>query len=262
MTHDEQRKYLIQKLLDEDIQYKDVVIPEDVQQQKLLLRSLMNVRPPKAVSREFMEVQDNYLSDERDAEGVVDAASLPVVPQYPRLVLWQSDITVLNCDAIVNAANSQMCGCFRALHSCIDNIVHTKAGIALRLKCNEIMQKQGREEPAGQAKITPAYNLPCKYILHTVGPIIETGHPSEQQKEQLASCYRSCLQLAAESGCKSIAFCCISTGVFMFPNREAAEIAIKTVKDVLAVDTRIERVIFNVYKDLDKEIYEKLLAVN
>ena len=134
MTHDEQRKYLIQKLLDEDIQYKDVVIPEDVQQQKLLLRSLMNVRLPKAVSREFMEVQDNYLSDERDAAGVVDAASLPVVPQYPRLVLWQGDITVLNCDAIVNAANSQMCGCFRALHSCIDNIVHTKAGIALRLK--------------------------------------------------------------------------------------------------------------------------------
>lgn len=160
MTHDEQRKYLIQKLLDEDIHYKDVVIPTDVQQQKLLLRSLMNVRPPKAVSREFMEVQDNYLSDERDAAGVVDAASLPVVPQYPRLVLWQGDITVLNCDAIVNAANSQLCGCFRALHSCIDNIVHTKAGIALRLKCNEIMQKQGREEPAGQAKITPAYNLP------------------------------------------------------------------------------------------------------
>lgn len=123
MTHDEQRKYLIQKLLDEDIQYKDVVIPADVQQQKLLLRSLMNVRPPKAISQEFMEIQDNYLSDERDAAGVVDAASLPVVPQYPRLVLWQGDITVLNCDAIVNAANSQMCGCFRALHSCIDNSI-------------------------------------------------------------------------------------------------------------------------------------------
>lgn len=261
MTHDEQRKYLIQALLDEDIQYKDIAIPADIRQQKLLLRSLMNVRPPKPMSPEFRKVQDEYLCYERDAAGVIDAEALPAVPGNSRLVLWQGDITVLKCDAIVNAANSQMCGCFKSLHSCIDNIVHTKAGIQLRLKCYDIMQKQGHEEPVGRAKITPAYNLPGKYILHTVGPIIETGHPGEKQKEQLASCYRSCLELAAKSGCKSIAFCCISTGVFMFPNRLAAEIAVKTVKDFLAGDTQLERVIFNVFKDLDKEIYEALLGV-
>lgn len=261
MTHDEQREYLIQELLDEDIQYRDVAVPKEAEQQKLLLRSLMNVRLPKPVSQEFMEVQDEYLRYERDAAGIVDAASLPAVPGDPRLVLWQGDITVLNCDAIVNAANSRMCGCFIPLHTCEDNIVHSKAGIALRLKCHDIMQKQSHEEPAGRAKITPAYNLPAKYVLHTVGPIIENGKPSEKQKAQLASCYRSCLELAAESGCKSIAFCCVSTGVFMFPNQLAAEIAIKTVKDFLAEDTRIERVIFNVFKDLDKEIYRALLGM-
>lgn len=262
MTHDEQRKYLIQELLDEDIQYKDMVIPEDAQQQKLLLRSLMNVRLPKPISQEFMKVQDEYLCYERDAAGIVDAASLPTVPGNAHLVVWQGDITVLNCDAIVNAANSQMCGCFIPLHSCEDNIIHSKAGIALRLKCNDMMHKQGHAEPTGRARITPAYNLPSKYILHTVGPIVETKKPNEKQKEQLASCYRSCLELAAGSGCKSIAFCCVSTGVFMFPNQLAAEIAIKTVKGFLAEDARIERVIFNVFKDLDKEIYDRLLGVS
>lgn len=262
MTHDEQRKYLIQELLGEDIQYRDVAIPADVQQQKLLLRSLMNVRTPKPISPKFRKIQDEYLCHERDAAGVVNAASLPAIPGNSHLVLWQGDITVLNCDAIVNAANSQMCGCFRSLHSCIDNIVHTKAGIELRLKCNDIIQKQGHEEPTGSAKITPAYNLPSKYVLHTVGPIIETGRPSEKQKAQLASCYRSCLELAAEYGCQSIAFCCISTGVFMFPNQLAAEIAVATVKRFLAKDARIERVIFNVFKDLDKEIYETLLGIS
>lgn len=261
MTHDEQREYLIQALLDEDIRYRDTKIPADAGQQSLLLRGLMNVRPPKAISQEFMKIQDAYLSWERDAAGVVDGNLLPGVPGHPRLILWQGDITRLKCDAIVNAANSQMCGCFQPLHACIDNMVHTKAGIALRLKCNEIMQKQGHEEPVGQAKITPAYNLPSQYVIHTVGPMIQTGYPSEAQKEQLASCYRSCLKLAAESGCKSISFCCISTGVFMFPNREAAEIAVRTVKEFLAEDREMERVIFNVFKDADREIYEELLGM-
>lgn len=261
MNHNEQRVWLIQELLNEDMQYKNLKIPADVQGQKKLLRALMNIRMPKPVSGEFLKIQDEYLAFERDAAGIVDAALLPSVPGNERLVLWQGDITVLKCDAIVNAANSGMCGCFRPLHSCEDNIVHSKAGIALRLKCNDIIQKQGHEEPAGSAKITPAYNLPGKYVLHTVGPIIETGHPNEKQEAQLASCYRSCLELAAESGCKSIAFCCISTGVFRFPNQLAAEIAVKTVKGFLAEDTRIERVIFDVFKDLDKKIYETLLEV-
>ncbi|MDO5574634.1 MAG: protein-ADP-ribose hydrolase [bacterium] len=262
MNHNEQRLWLIQRLLDEDKQYENYKIPSDEQEQKNLLRALMNVRPPKPISKEFRKIQDEYLCCERDMTGVVDVALLPTIADNSHLVLWQGDITVLNCDAIVNAANSQMCGCFRPLHSCEDNIVHSKAGIELRLKCNDIMQKQGHEEPTGRAKITPAYNLPSQYVLHTVGPIIETGSPSEKQKEQLASCYHSCLELAAESGCKSIAFCCISTGVFMFPNQMAAEIAVKTVKNFLAKDIRIERVIFNVFKDLDKEIYEAVLGVN
>lgn len=262
MNHNEQRNWLIQELLKEDVRYADYQIPADEQEQINLLRALMNVRMPKPVSCDFLKVQDEYLAFERDASGVVDAGLLPKVPENKRLVLWQGDITILKCDAIVNAANSRMCGCFRPLHSCVDNIVHSKAGIALRLKCNDIIQKQGHEEPVGGAKITPAYNLPGKYVIHTVGPTIETGQPGEKQKAQLASCYRSCLELAAESGCKNIAFCCISTGVFMFPNQLAAEIAVKTVKDFLAQDTRIEQVIFNVFKDLDKEIYEALLGVS
>lgn len=262
MNHEEQRIWLIQELLNEDVQYKNYKIPTNEQEQKDLLRALMNVRIPKPIRCEFLKIQDEYLAFERDAAGVVDAALLPTVPQNKRLVLWQGDITVLKCDAIVNAANSRMCGCFRPLHSCEDNIVHSKAGIALRLKCNDMMQKQGHEEPTGKAKITPAYNLPCSYILHTVGPMIESGHPSEKQKAQLASCYRSCLELAAESGCRSIAFCCISTGVFRFPNRLAAKLAVKTVTDFLTEDTRLERVIFNVFQDLDMEIYEDLLGGN
>lgn len=260
MNHQEQRVWLIQQLFNEEAEYENHKIPDEEQAQKDMLRALMNVRMPKPISREFLDIQDEYLSYERDAQGVVAIETLPTVPDDKRLVVWQGDITTLQCDAIVNAANSGMTGCYRALHSCEDNIVHSKAGIELRLKCSDIMQRQGHEEPTGQAKITPGYNLPSKYVLHTVGPIIQTGHPSKAQKEQLASCYRSCLALAAESGCKNVAFCCISTGVFMFPNQEAAEIAVQTVKEYLSKDSRIEKVIFNVFKDIDLEIYEKLLG--
>lgn len=175
-----------------------------------------------------------------------------------RLFIWQGDITTLKCDAIVNACNSQMLGCFAPLHSCIDNFIHTYAGIELRMEMNEIMTKQGHEEETGKAKITSGYNLPAKYILHTVGPIIEWEVTKEDEK-LLASCYKECLKLAADTGVESIAFCCLSTGVFRFPQQRAAEIATATVKEFLEKDNRIKKVIFNVFKDTDLQIYKKLL---
>lgn len=261
MTHEEQRRYLIRELLAENEQYQSVVIPEDARGQKDLLRALMNVRPPMPVGQDFLTVQDEYLSVERDMEGVVDVLSLPPLRCDERLVLWQGDITTLNADAIVNAANSGMRGCFRALHSCIDNIVHSKSGIQLRLYCDDMMNQQGYEEPTGQAKITPAFNLPSQYVLHTVGPIVE-GRVTQRDRELLASCYRSCLELAAENGLESIAFCCISTGVFHFPSQDAAEIAVKTVTGFLQAPSSIQRVIFNVFQNTDKQIYRELLGPN
>ena len=259
MTHEEQRRYLIRELLAEDTQYQSIVIPEDTRGQKDLLRALMNVRPPMPVGQDFLTVQDEYLSVERDTAGVVDVHTLPPLRCDERLVLWQGDITTLNADAIVNAANSGVRGCFRALHSCIDNVIHSKSGIQLRLYCDEIMNQQGYEEPAGQAKLTPAFNLPSRYVLHTVGPIVG-GRVTRRDRELLASCYRSCLELAAENGLKSVAFCCIATGEFHFPNQEAAEIAVKTVTDFLQVPSSIQRLIFNVFQDTDKQIYRGLLG--
>lgn len=261
MTHEEQRMYLIKELLAEDSQYRNLAIPEDERGQKDLLRALMNVRPPKPISSAFLDIQDQYLTWESVSAGIVDSASLPAVETDHRLILWKGDITSLKVDGIVNAANSRMCGCFQPLHSCVDNIIHSKSGIALRLECNDIMKRQGCEEPTGQAKITPAYNLPCKYVLHTVGPIVQ-GRLTEQHCSQLASCYRSCLELAAANGLKSIAFCCISTGVFMFPNDRAAKIAVRTVRDFLRDDKQIEKVIFNVFKEIDYALYRKLLGAD
>ena len=171
----------------------------------------------------------------------------------------QGDITTVSVDAIVNAANSQMCGCFRPMHNCVDNIIHSKAGIELRLRCNDIMQAQGHEEPTGQAKITPAYNLPCDYVIHTVGPIVQ-GRLTRKEEELLRSCYRSCLELAEEKGIESIAFCCISTGVFCFPNDRAAEIAVETVKDYKLQTGSDIKVVFNVFKEGDERIYRRLLG--
>ncbi len=261
MTHEEQRSYLIHELLGENLQYHNITLPSDTPDQKNLLRALMNVRPPKPIREDFLKVQDEYLSAERDHMGVVDGELLPALQSDNRLVLWQGDITTLKADAIVNAANSALRGCFCVLHSCIDNIIHSRSGIQLRLTCDKIMNAQGHDEPTGQAKITPAFNLPSRYVLHTVGPIIHR-RVTRKDKELLASCYRSCLELAAENGLKSVAFCCISTGEFHFPNQEAAEIAVKTVQDFLKQNTSIERVIFNVFKDTDLAIYRKLLGEN
>ena len=259
MNQTERRMFLIQKLLDEQPRYKDMEIPQDKTEQKRLLRSLFNIRNPKKISDDFLSVQDEYLQEETAVKGITDLADLS--PVSKDIYLWQGDITTFRCDAIVNAANRGMTGCYAPCHGCIDNCIHTYAGIQLRLECAKIMQKQGHEEETGKAKITSAYNLPCKYVIHTVGPIISAGNePTKRDKELLASCYRSCLELAEQNGVRSIAFCCISTGEFHFPNDKAAEIAVQTVKDYKEQTNSHMEVIFNVFKDVDYEIYRGLLG--
>lgn len=260
MTHNEKREYLIKVLLSELPRYGDVKIPDNEDEQKKLLRSLMNIRSPRLISEEFLKVQDEYLRGEVEIKGITDSASLPASSLDSRLVLWRGDITTLKIDAIVNAANSALRGCFVPCHSCVDNMIHSVSGIQLRLICDKIMNEQGYDEPTGRAKITPAYNLPSKYVLHTVGPIV-SGHLTDQHCRQLADCYQSCLELAADSGLKSIAFCCISTGEFHFPQEKAAEIAVQTVTSFLNAQKSGIRVIFNVFKDEDLHIYQKLLGV-
>ncbi len=258
MTQEEKRIWLIRRLLSEESEYREYGIPTDTQGQRNLLRALMNVRPPRPLSPEFMRIQDDYLREENRLAGVTEIGDLTPCPLDNRIYLWQGDITTLKADAIVNAANSALLGCFRPLHNCIDNIIHSKAGLALREKCNCIMAAQGHEEPTGQAKITPGYNLPCKYVIHTVGPIVE-GQLTKRHEALLASCYQSCLKTAEENGCQSIAFCCISTGVFMFPNQRAAEIAVDTVRNYYEETGSQIKTIFNVFKDVDGGIYRQLL---
>ena len=255
----ERRIWLIRELQREMPQYQDIRIPVTEKEQWNLLRSLFNVRPPYPASQEFLKVQDEYLSELVRSRGIVDAESLPASELDPRITLWQGDITTLRCDAIVNAANSALLGCWQPCHSCIDNMIHSLSGVQLRIKCNEIIQEQGHEEETGTAKITPAYNLPCKYVLHTVGPII-SGPLRKEDCDLLAGCYQSCLELAAGNNVRSVAFCCISTGVFHFPQQRAAEIAVETVRQFLETDSSIDRVIFNVFTDRDLSIYQKLLG--
>ena len=258
MTQDERREYLIQYLLKEEIRFGRQHIPADKEEQENLLRSLMNVRPPRPVSGDFLKIQDEYLMERNIERGITDVDTLAPVKSDSRLYIWQGDITTLKCDAIVNACNSQMLGCFSPMHACIDNFIHTYAGVELRLKMHEIMTKQGHEEETGKAKITSGYNLPAKYVLHTVGPIIQ-WKVTREDETLLASCYTECLKLAADTGVESIAFCCLSTGVFRFPQQRAAEIATNAVKQYLDKDSRIKKVIFNVFKDEDLKIYNGLL---
>ena len=260
MNQSEKRLFLIQSLLNERPSCQKQIIPADSERQNILLRGLMNVRRPVRIGADFLQVQDAYLQDETAAKGITDIADL--TPIQPGLYLWQGDITTLKCDAIVNAANSGMTGCYIPNHRCIDNAIHTFAGVELRLTCEQLMEQQGYPEPTGQAKITPAFNLPCRYVLHTVGPIIN-GHLTKKDRDLLAGCYTSCLQLATDYHLESVAFCCISTGVFHFPNEKAAEIAIASTTDFLKQnDTTVKKVVFNVFKENDKQIYERLLGSN
>lgn len=251
---------LIKELISEQPQFKHITIPEDSEGRQRLFRTLMNCRPPVPGTKEFLIAQDEELQHQRELKGVVNSDHIPA-SSHPWLKLWQGDITLLATDAIVNAANSRMLGCFVPLHGCIDNAIHSAAGIQLRLECNDLMKKQGYPEPTGSAKITRGYNLPAKYVIHTVGPVIAEGRVSDSESNQLADCYRSCLRLADEYGLHSIAFCCISTGEYGFPNQPAAEIAVRTVIEYFdsVNSTGIETVIFNVFKDIDNSIYSNLL---
>lgn len=256
MNQNEKRLFQIKRLLKDQPGYAKMQIPDRIDEQKLMLRSLMNVRMPGTIDDDFLSIQDEYLQQVNAQKGVVTLADMEEL--QPDIYIWKGDITRLKVGAIVNAANSGMTGCYQPCHNCIDNCIHTYAGIQLRNTCAEIMRRQGYEEPTGQAKITPAYNLPCEYVIHTVGPIVQ-GTLTKKHEELLASCYRSCLETAHENGVASIAFCCISTGVFMFPNQRAAEIAVKTVKEYKEKTNSSVKVIFNVFQDVDEEIYQELL---
>lgn len=257
MTQEERLHYLIQHLLNEDSQYKDISIPNSEKDKKRLLRSLMNVRPPKKISQEFLEIQDLYLQEELQNQNITSLNDLSC--KKAQVYLWKGDITKLKVDAIVNAGNSALLGCFIPCHNCIDNAIHSYAGIQLRLECQHIMEQQGTPELAGKAKITNGYNLPAKYVLHTVGPIVQ-GKLTEKDCKLLASCYRSCLKAADVHQLKSIAFCCISTGEFHFPNDIAGEIAVDTVERYLKETNSKIKVVFNVFKEEDYQIYKRLLG--
>lgn len=255
MTQDERRRFLLEFLLRE--RGETMALPADEAAQRRLLRALCNVREPIPAPADFLAVQDAYLQEETRRKGVTDAARIPEAE--PGIRLWHGDITTLRCDAIVNAANSALLGCFVPCHGCIDNAIHTYAGVQLRLACAELMAAQGHPEPAGRAKITPAFNLPSRYVLHTVGPIVR-NRPTARDEALLAACYRSCLELAAAHGARSVAFCCISTGEFHFPSARAAQIAVQTVREARKTLQHEMDVIFNVYQERDLRIYEGLLA--
>lgn len=261
----ERLHFLIKCLETEMPEYAGYALPDEPKQAFDLYRALCNVRMPSGdtghtLPDRFYTVQSKVLQSMTEEKGITEAADLPSSSLDHRLVLWQGDITTLRADGIVNAANSQMLGCFSPLHGCIDNMIHTMAGVELRETCYRIMKAQGHEEPVGTAKITPGYNLPARYVIHTVGPIV-SGGLTGKDREQLASCYRSALHIASGHQLESVAFCCISTGVFHFPQDKAAEIAVSTVRGWLDAhpETSVRRVIFNVFKDSDWEIYWKIL---
>lgn len=226
-----------------------------------MFRALVNTRPPWPASSAFLNKQDELLQGMLAEAGIHAIDSATASPAHEQLALWRGDITTLAADAIVNAANSQMLGCWVPGHYCIDNAIHTFAGVQLRIECAHIMEAQGHEEPTGQAKITPAYNLPSKYVLHTVGPIAN-GNPTALHSTQLKSCYTNCLDLAAENNLHSVAFCCISTGVFGFPQEKAAPLAIEAVQRWLSQNKAAAmQVIFNVFSEADETTYKQLLGL-
>lgn len=262
-TQEQRLDYLVEEFKADSGEYKDLQTPADPEGKRRILRSLMNIRMPRALPDSVLEVQDEYLTERAKDKGIVQLSDVPIIQEV--LSVWQGDITRLKVDAIVNAANSQMLGCFVPMHTCIDNCIHTFAGVQLRAECNRQMDqlriRYGRdyEQPTAVPMLTDAYNLPAKKVIHIVGPIVQ-GRLTPALEKDLADCYRNTLDMCLENGLKSVAFCCISTGVFHFPNQRAAEIAISTVKDwISAHPETMERVIFNVFKDEDRTYYEELL---
>lgn len=266
MKQEERLDYLVRELVKEEEEFQEVDIPEEYQEKRRLLRSLMNIRMPRRISRKFLKIQDEFLKQEAQEKGIVEVEGLPSARQRrpatkvknaDKIVLWQGDITRLSCDAIINAANSRLLGCFIPNHECIDNAIHSAAGLQLREECARIMDAQPKEEPVGSAKLTNAYNLPCDYVIHTVGPVVQ-GEVTQEQKAELRSCYQSCLELAEEWKLSTIAFCCISTGEYHFPNELAAEIALDTISRFLDIAKYVKKVVINVYKEEDYRIYDRL----
>ena len=262
-TQDARLDYLVEEFKADSVQYKDLQTPKDTEGKRRILRSLMNVRMPRKMDEAVLAVQDEYLQARIRENGIVEPADIPIIRD--RMSIWQGDITRLAVDAIVNAANSQMLGCFVPMHTCIDNCIHTFAGVQLRAECarqmDQLKSRYGRdyEQPTALPMLTDAYNLPARKVIHIVGPIVQ-GRLTASLENDLAACYRNTLDMCLENGLKSVAFCCISTGVFHFPNKRAAEIAVQTVTGWLSEHPGgMERVIFNVFKDEDKAYYEQLL---
>ena len=262
-TQEQRLDYLVEEFKTDSGEYKDLQTPADPEGKRRILRSLMNIRMPRELPDEVLAVQDEYLSGRAKEKGIVRLTDIPVMQEG--LSIWQGDITRLEVDAIVNAANSQMLGCFVPMHTCIDNCIHTFAGVQLRAECNRQMNalrgKYGSdyEQPTAVPMLTDAYNLPAKKVIHIVGPIVQSRLTPALEND-LADCYRNTLDMCLGNGLKSVAFCCISTGVFHFPNQRAAEIAVCTVKDWISVHPKaMERVIFNVFKDENRKHYEELL---
>ncbi len=262
-AQDQRLDYLVEEFKADSVQYKDLQTPADTEGKRRILRSLMNIRMPKKMDEAVLAVQDEYLRERIRENGIVELSDIPEVRDG--LSIWQGDITRLAVDAIVNAANSQMLGCFVPMHTCIDNCIHTFAGVQLRAECDRQMRLLRRqygpdyEQPTAVPMLTDGYNLPAKKVVHIVGPIVQ-GELTPALENDLANCYQNTLNLCAENGLRSVAFCCISTGVFRFPNQRAAEIAVETVNKWLDEHKgQIDRVIFNVFKDEDKAYYEKLL---
>lgn len=266
MNNEEKLDYLIKSLTQENHGIPGVELTEYNFTKRKLLRGLMNIRLPGKIDPKFLKIQDEFLSNETEEKEIIDGNSLTTVKEmFPcskihngdRIVLWQGDITRLKVDGIVNAANKRMLGCFTPCHKCIDNVIHSAAGIQLREECNELMEKQGFEEPIGKAKITKAYNLPCEHVIHTVGPIVE-GYVTKEQEIQLGLCYEESLKAAIDQHLSTIAFCCISTGEFHFPNQLAAEIAVHTIDNFLDFNKEIKRVIIDVFKKTDLDLYREI----
>ena len=263
MTQNERLDYLVEAFKADSGEYRNLRTPKDTEGKRRILRSLMNIRMPGEMDESVVEIQDDYLQERIRENGIVELGDIPEIRDG--ISIWQGDITRLKVDAIVNAANSQMLGCFVPMHTCIDNCIHTFAGIQLRAECSRQMKKMraryGRdyEQPTAVPMLTDAYNLPAKKVVHVVGPIVQDDLTPELEQD-LADCYTNTLELCAENGLRSVAFCCISTGVFRFPNKRAAEIAVHTVEEWLeAHPGKMDRVIFNVFKDEDRRYYESEL---
>jgi O-acetyl-ADP-ribose deacetylase (regulator of RNase III) len=265
MNQAQRLDYLVDKFIKDSEHYKNMEVPDSSDEKKVVLRSLMNIRMPAKMDEEVLNVQDDYLKERAIEKGVVTLDMIPTVEGFDKISIWQGDITRLKVGAIVNAANSQMLGCFAPMHTCIDNCIHTFAGVQLRQECDQYMNsmkmKYGKryEEPTGQAVLTGAYNLPAQYVIHTVGPIVD-GRLNDTHRNYLKKCYNSIMECCLKNNIRSVAFCCISTGVFHFPNDEAAKIAVDTVLKCLdGNEDKFDRVIFNVFKDYDLELYNEYM---